>query len=82
MQQSKASNFIVLRSITQIVKYYLRYYSHMEFNPVFKRRLVRRKGFVTVSIPPQLAKLFGECQDVTIRANNSSCGLIIEPIED
>jgi hypothetical protein len=54
----------------------------MEFNPVFKRRLVRRKGFVTVSIPPQLAALFGECEDVTIRANLSSGGLIIEPLNE
>lgn len=54
----------------------------MEFNPVFKRRLVRRKGFVTVSIPPQLAKLFGDCEDVTIRVNLSSGGLIIEPLEE
>jgi len=54
----------------------------MEFNPVFKRRLVRRRGFVTVSIPPQLAELFGECEDVTIRANLSSGGLVIEPLDE
>ena len=53
----------------------------MEFNPVFKRRVVRRKGFVTVSIPPQLAALFGECEDVVIRANLTSGGLIIEPLD-
>jgi len=52
----------------------------MEFNPVFKRRLVRRKGFVTVSIPPQLVEMFGECEHVAIRANLSSGGLIIEPL--
>lgn len=54
----------------------------MEFNPVFKRRLVRRNGFITVSIPPQLAKLLGECEDVTIQANLTSGGLIIEPLEE
>ena len=54
---------------------------NMEFNPVFKRRLVRRKGFVTVSIPPQLAALFGECEDVVIRANLTSGVLIIEPLD-
>jgi hypothetical protein len=54
----------------------------MEFNPVFKRRLVKRRGFVTVSIPPQLAELFGECVDVTIRANLSGSGLIIEPLDE
>jgi len=54
----------------------------MEFNPVFKRRLVRRKGFVTVSIPPQLAELLGEAEEVTIRANLSNGGLIIEPFEE
>ena len=55
---------------------------NMEFNPVFKRRLVRRKGFVTVSIPPQLAALFSECEDVTIRANLSSGGLIIAALDE
>jgi hypothetical protein len=54
----------------------------MEFNPVFKRRLVRRKGFVTVSIPPQLAAMFGDCEDVTIRANLPNGGLIIEPSDE
>ena len=55
---------------------------NMEFNPVFKRRLVRRKGFVTVSIPPQLAELLGEAEEVSIRANLSSGGLIIEPPDE
>lgn len=54
----------------------------MEFNPVFKRRLVRRKGFVTVSIPPQLAEMFGDCENVAIKANLSNGGLIIEPVEE
>jgi hypothetical protein len=54
----------------------------MELNVVFKRRLVKRRGFVTVSIPPQLAKLFGECEDVTIRANLTSGGLIIESLDE
>jgi len=34
-----------------------------------------------VSIPPQLAALFGECEDVVIRANLTSGGLIIEPLD-
>ena len=54
----------------------------MEFNPVFKRKLVKRGKFYTVSIPRELGELLGTCENVTIRANSSSCGLIIEPVDE
>jgi hypothetical protein len=54
----------------------------MEFNPVFKRKLVKRGKFYTVSIPRELGELLGTCANVTIRANSSACGLIIEPVDE
>jgi len=53
----------------------------MEFNPSFRRKLVRRGKFFSVSIPRELGELLGDCQDVTIRAQLSSCELIIEPVD-
>ena len=52
----------------------------MAFNPSFIRKLVRRGRFFSVSIPPQLAEVLGDCQDVTIRASLNSRGIVIEPI--
>jgi len=54
----------------------------MEFNPVFKRKLVKRGRFFTVSIPRELGELLGTCDNVTIRVNSSACGLIIEPLPE
>jgi hypothetical protein len=50
----------------------------MEPNIVFKRKLVRRKKFFSVSIPPQLGELLGDCQDVKLSI--SSTGILIEPV--
>jgi hypothetical protein len=52
----------------------------MEPNIVFKRKLVRRRRFYSVSIPPQLAQILGDCQDVKLSA--SSAGILIEPAEE
>jgi hypothetical protein len=65
-----------------MVKYYLQYCLHMEFTPSFKRKLVKRGKFYSVSIPRELGELLGMCENVTIRANLSSCGLIIEPVDE
>jgi hypothetical protein len=53
----------------------------MAFNPSFIRKLVRRGRYFSVSIPPQLAQILGDCQDVTIRANLSRGGIVIEPLK-
>lgn len=54
----------------------------MTLAPTFKRKLIKRGRYFSVSIPPQLAELLGDCQDVTIRASLTENGLFISPVED
>jgi hypothetical protein len=52
----------------------------MDITPIFKRRLVRRDGFFSVSIPPELGKLFGKAEFVQLRAESG--GIIISAMSD
>jgi len=49
----------------------------MEFNPSFKRKLVRRGKFYSVSIPRELGELLGDCQDVKLSISGN--GILLEP---